>query len=325
MKKKLSSRALTALYYLGIIAAAALGLFKIPSASAAPKPEEGKEPALPPIWQKATPQQRLNALRVAELDSLRLLAERVYGVQLNEDSSVRDLAKLDETVKGSLQQVMRGVTTKEGPTYYPDGRVEVVRAVKLSKVIQAVRDSYKTSQGKEIKLSHDVEVREESEVIDALGNAALPGSDGHKKILAKRAAEMDGYKKLAERSLGVKVSSDTTVKNFVVASDDIKAALAALLKSAEITRIVYLPDNSAEVTMKLPIGPLLKIIRKQVEANGNTTVISSTSSQPTIEEVGRGTPKADDAVAAAGADSTGASTITTVEVQTVIDIALKVQ
>ena len=289
---------------------------------AAPKPEEVKPGALPAIWQKVSPQQRLTAIRIAELDALRLLAERVYGVQLTEESTVRDLATADDTVKTAVQQVLSGVTTKEGPTYYEDGRLEVVRAVKLSKVIEVVRETFKSSQGREIKLSHEVETRGETELIDALGNAALPGSDGHKKILAKRAAELDGYRKLAERALGVQVSSNSTIKNMAVASDEIRTALTGLLKSAEVTRIVYLPDQSSEVTMKLAIGPLVKILKKQIAASGKSTEISITASQQAIEETGRGAPAAAESPASGG-EPAAAAVITTVEVQNVIDAALK--
>ncbi len=299
-----------------------LGLLAADS-RAATKPEEGKQAVLPLIWEKAKPQQRLDAIRVAELDAMRLLAERVFGLHLSEESSVRDLAALDDRVKGSLQQIMRGVVTTEGPTYQPDGRVEVVRAVKLAKVIEVIKDSYRQSQGKELKISHEFEKREETEVIDALGSAALAGSEGHKKIMAKRAAELDAYRRLAERALGVKVSSDTTVKNFVVTSDEIKAELTNLLKSAEVTRIVFQPDQTAEVTMKMATGPLIKIIKKRLEAGGKTTVLSTDTNQPSIEEVGKGTAESHTSTAAGAGDVTGPSTITTVEVQSIIDVALK--
>ncbi len=291
------------------------------NAVAAPKPEEVKQEALPAIWQKVSAQERLTAIRIAELDALRLLAERVYGVQLNDESTVRDLAKADDKVKTSVQQVLMGVTTKEGPTYYEDGRLEVVRAVKLSKLIEVVRETFKSKQGQDVKISHELEIRSETEVIDALGNAALPGSDGHKKILAKRAAELDAYRKLAERTLGVQVTSNTTIKNFAVASDEIRAALAGFLKSAEVTRIKYLPDQSSEVTMKLALGPLVKIVKKQVEASGKSTELNSQSFQKTLEEVGRGAPAA--APAAAGGESAAPAVITTIEVQAVIDVAIK--
>jgi len=294
------------------------------SALAAPKSEEVKGVAMPPIWQDVPAQQRLTAIRIAELDALRLLAERVYGVQLTEESTIRDLATANDTVNTAVQQILRGVTTTEGPTYFEDGRLEVVRAVKLSTVIEVVRETFKSSQGTEIKLSREVETRTETEVIDALGNAALPGSDGHRKILAKRAAELDGYRKLAERTLGVQVSSNSTIKNMAVASDEIKAALTGLLKSAEVTRIVYLPDQSSEVTMKLALGPLVKILKRQVEASGNSTDISITSSQLTIEEIGRGATAATDSPVSGGEPTPAAApVITTIEVQNVIEAALR--
>ncbi|MEI6399335.1 MAG: hypothetical protein WCO71_11250 [Pseudomonadota bacterium] len=257
------------------------------------------------------------------MDATRLLTERIFGLNLNEESTVRDLAKLDDRVKGSFQQIMRGVVTTEGPTYQDDGRLEVVRAVKLAKVIEVIRDCYRQTQGKDFRISHYLEKREETDVIDVLGSAALAGSDGHKKIRAKRAAEMDAYRRLAERALGVRVSNETTLRNFVVSSDEIKAEVAALLKSAEVTRIVFQPDQTAEVTMKLAIGPLIKVIKKKVEADGKTTVVSTNTNQSTIEEVGRGTSERDPAVVAGESGITGPSNITTIEVQSIIDIVLK--
>ena len=67
---------------------------------AATKPEEGAHSALPPVWHKVSAQQRLNALRIAELDATRLLAERIFGIQVEGDSTVRDLARLDDRLKG---------------------------------------------------------------------------------------------------------------------------------------------------------------------------------------------------------------------------------
>ena len=55
-------------------------------------PTEEDGPKLPEIWVKAGPQQRLKALRAAELDGDRLLCERVYGLMIDADTSVQDLA-----------------------------------------------------------------------------------------------------------------------------------------------------------------------------------------------------------------------------------------
>jgi len=292
--------------------------------SAAPKPEQAAGPAviLPPIWQAASPVQRLTAIRIAELDASRLLAERVYGVQLEGDSTVRDLAELDDSVGATVSQLIRGVATTAGPTYYDDGRLEVVRAVKVSKLIEVIKQVYEKSTSRELKVSRNTSQKLETEVIDALGNAALPGSDGHKKILAKRAAELDAYRRLTERCLGVQISSDSTLRNFVISSDKIKSSLIGALKSAETTRIVYQSDNTCAITMKLAIGPLVRVVKKAIEKSGQTTITSSTVSQDTIEETGQGAPRtAETAVSASSAVGGGA--ITEIEIQKIIDQEMK--
>ena len=108
-------------------------------AYAAVKPTEAAEaPALPEIWQKVPAQQRLMALRAAEVDATRLLVERILGLHLNSDSTVRDLVLANDTIKGSLSASIKGVTTTEPPEYLADGRVQVVRAVKVQQVIEVL-------------------------------------------------------------------------------------------------------------------------------------------------------------------------------------------
>ena len=55
---------------------------------AAVKPTEEEGPVLPEIWVKAGPRERLKATRAAELDADRLLAERIYGLQIDSETTV---------------------------------------------------------------------------------------------------------------------------------------------------------------------------------------------------------------------------------------------
>ena len=112
-------------------ALAGLSLLGATTATAAPKPviKASAENKLPEIWQKVPAAQRLSLVRAAEMDALRILAERIAGFSLDGESTVQDLAATSDTVRGELAAVLRGVKTTEGPTYHEDGRVEVVRAV----------------------------------------------------------------------------------------------------------------------------------------------------------------------------------------------------
>lgn len=296
-----------------IIALTVAGLAGISAApvSAAPKPVEQTQVApLPEIWQKVPANQRLQYVRAAEIDAARILAERIVGIALDGETTVKDLAAADDNIKGALAATLKGIKTTEGPTYCEDGRVEVVRAVNLRSLLEVVVNK----QGK----GSSTFQKTVNETIDALGNSAIPGSLGHKHVMAKRAAEMDVYRRLAERALGVQVSSDTTVKDFVVESDVAKAKLASTLKSAEITAISYNADGTASVTATLKVGPLVRTIVRTRNAKGQVIKVDEKAEQMVLEETGSGVVKEN----APAEQAPAAAPVQTQEVETIISEVL---
>lgn len=272
--------------YIIALTVAGLAGFSAAPVSAAPRPVVQTQAApLPEIWQKVPANQRLQYMRAAEMDAARILAERVAGIALEGETTVKDLAAADDSIKGALSATLKGIKTTEGPTYCDDGRVEVVRAVNLRSLLAVIVQ--KTGKGvKSYKKTVD-------ETIDALGNAAIPGSLGQKHVMAKRAAEMDVYRRLAERVMGVKVSAETSVKDFAVQSDEIKSDITASIKNAEITAIAYNTDGTASVTAKLKVGPLVRKIVRKRNANGKMVPVSDQVDQMELEETGYGAPKED--------------------------------
>jgi len=71
--------------------------------------------------------------------------------------------------------------------------------------------------------------------------------------MALRAAQVDGYRNLLEVVQGVRVDSETEVRDFTVASDVVKAKVEGLVKGAQITKRDYLSDGTVEVTLRMPI------------------------------------------------------------------------
>lgn len=296
-----------------IIATAVAGLAGLAAcpASAAPKPVEQTQAApLPDIWQKMPANQRLQYVRAAEIDAARVLAERIVGIALEGGTTVRDLAAANDDIKGALEATLKGIKTTEGPTYCEDGRVEVVRAVNLHSLLEVVVQR----QGKEASTY----LKTVDETIDALGNAAIPGSLGHKHVMAKRAAEMDVYRRLAERAMGVQVSSDTTVKDFVAENDAVKTTFANALKSAEITAITYNADGTASVTAALKVGPLVRTIVRTRNAKGQVIKVDEKAEQMVLEETGSGAVKED----APAEKAPAAAPVQTQEVETIISDVL---
>ncbi len=293
-----------------IYALIGLTLLGVTTATAAPKPvvKAEADTKLPAIWRKVPAAQRLSLVRAAEMDALRILAERIAGLALDEESTVQDLAATSDEVRGELAAVLRGVKTTEGPTYYEDGRVEVVRAVKVAQLIRSLTQKNGGTP------TASLDTREE--MMDALGNAAIPGSPGQKRIMAKRAAEMDVYRRLAERVAGVHLTGETTMKDFVAKDDKLRATFSHTIKSAEITSIVYNEDGTATVEATLKIGPLVRTIVKHKSAQGAVLKVEETAEQQEISETGNGAP--------AEETPNGASAPSSKEVETVISSVLAV-
>jgi hypothetical protein len=85
------------------------------------------------------------------------------------------------------------------------------------------------------------------------GTAADTARDTQTRLLAKRAAQADALRNLAEQVKGLRLTSSTFVRDFVAESDEINARLDTFLKGAKVTDVRYMEDGSAEVTMELPI------------------------------------------------------------------------
>jgi len=100
--------------------------------------------------------------------------------------------------------------------------------------------------------------------IDAVGIGAPPERFYGKpqaRPMAMRAATADAYRKLLEVTQGVRVNSETTVKDFAVESDIIRTQVEGMVKGAQIVKTDYLSDGTVEVTVRMSLnGGLTQII-----------------------------------------------------------------
>ncbi|MBI6546201.1 MAG: hypothetical protein HY692_05370 [Cyanobacteria bacterium NC_groundwater_1444_Ag_S-0.65um_54_12] len=92
-------------------------------------------------------------------------------------------------------------------------------------------------------------------MIAVVGEGVAPpeGNAAKRRLLAKRAAMVDGYRKLAELVEGVEVTSQTRVKDFEVQSDDIRTQVAGLIKGARLAGENLTADGAYEVRLELPL------------------------------------------------------------------------
>ena len=229
-----------------------------------------RDDLLPAVWQAIPPKERLAAKRVAEVDADRLLTERIYGLRINAETLVLDLALASDDVRSALENHIKGIRTKE-VRYSDDLIVRVVRAVTVRDVIETIiRTLRKTKTILGIKteeIENITTYTRDTEVV-AIGNGAPRKTKGYTMILAKRAAELDAYRKLAEIVTGIQINSQTSVRDLAVASDLIRTHLAPSLMGARTVRVTYSDDCSCEVTMELTIRETIETLRSSYKRYG---------------------------------------------------------
>ena len=82
------------------------------------------------------------------------------------------------------------------------------------------------------------------------GVAPSDAPDRKQRLLARRAAQVDAYRNLAEIMQGVRVTSETVVQDMVLASDVVQGKVNALVKGAIMTKDHY-QNKVAHVTMEV--------------------------------------------------------------------------
>jgi hypothetical protein len=249
------------------------------------------------------PQGRLMAVRAARVDAMRRLAERIKGVAIVGQTTVRDFVAESDQVNVSMDTFLKGAR-ETGICYHDDELiVEVEMQVKLRTVYATLRewgethykgDKVKISQFQELETkAEDVIIKETGmgvpradllkgqvalgpvgemvaagkipdwvgQTMKAVGNSALDTKNENKaqaKLMAFRAAELDGRRKLAEQLSGLAISSNTSVKDFVAQNDEIGTSMLTFQQGAHVVEgsQKLLDDGTAQVTVEIELRPM---------------------------------------------------------------------
>jgi hypothetical protein len=85
--------------------------------------------------------------------------------------------------------------------------------------------------------------------------------DEQKKLLAKRAAEADAYRKLAEAVYGVQINSRTYVQDFVAESDDIRSEVDTFVRGIRLGTPIWYEDGTCEVPAEVTVAKVVETLR----------------------------------------------------------------
>ena len=257
-------------------------------------------PPLPDLWLKMGPQARLMAKRAAELDAMRRLLERIKGLRITSDTLVKDFVAEWDVIETEARGYLVGA--HEVRTYYHHNEpiVEVTYAVPTEQVIQTIKEIHtrhykgdrvtgmdivnlkrqikrKTFEatGMGVPKPQYVTVAAEttgvsipdwaSTKIRVTGEGTDPAIDTPQgKLKAARAAELDAKRRLAENVYGLRISSDTLVRDFVTEYDEITSQVDAVLIGAMVEKTEW-GGGTARVTVSLPGMEVWSVFHQQIQ------------------------------------------------------------
>jgi hypothetical protein len=281
-------------------------------------------------------QNKLLAKRAAEADCYRKLAETVYGLQLTSDTYVRDFVTESDEIRSSVDAFIKGIQLSP-PRYYDDGVCEVDGEVTVAKIVTKIKELHATHyRGNRVTTTdiENIQKRVKTDVIRATGSGVprpdlppdlpegiedvltpLPsappmtryipaiwktvGPQG--RLMAERAAEMDAMRKLLERIKGLRLTSDTLVRDFVTESDEIRTRAEGIVIGASVVgKYLHQDELIAEVTMEVPVEKIITRINElhSEHYHGNRvtktdiTNIKKRIHRETIRATGSGVPPA---------------------------------
>lgn len=227
-------------------------------------------------------QAKLMAKRAAQVDAYRNLSEQVKGFQLTSKTLVKDFVTQNDTIRTKLDTFIRGMEVTN-VQYQPDGVCQVtiiMKQAELEKILgrklaKQYGDIYAYGYGAPPPPEPAVAAPEPpvpppptpewaTQVIIVTGAGVPPetGSMAQRRLMAKRAAQVDAYRQLSEQLKGVKIDSETTVENFVTKDDVIRSNVNTFIRGAKVIGIRYLEDGSCEVDLSLALDGLVPILRR---------------------------------------------------------------
>ncbi len=282
-------------------------------------------------------QNKLLARRAAEADCYRKLAEAVYGVRINSETYVRDFVTESDEIRAGVDAVVKGVRLGP-PRYYEDGVCEVDGEVTVAKLVTKLKEIHTTHyEGNRVTRTDFENIKKtiQTDVIRATGSGAprpelppglpmgisemltpLPPDYAppppsvpaiwktvapQARLMAQRAARIDGMRKLLERIKGLRLTSDTLVRDFVTESDEIRARADGLVVGARQAGKYFHDDELiVEVTMEVPVEKIIERVKElhSTHYHGNRvtttdiTNIKRTVHREMIRATGSGVPPA---------------------------------
>ena len=240
-------------------------------------------------------QNKLLAKRAAEADAYRKLGETIQGLQITSETHVRDFVAESDEIRAEYDNFVRGVRFGT-PKWDAEGTCAIEAEVTVQKVIEELKSIHQRHyKGDKLKAMDFEQITQhvQKNIIKAVGMGVprqdlppdVPGGEipmpagvsaapppfpalwlavpPQERLMAARAAEIDAKRRLLERIKGLRITSDTIVRDFVAESDVIDAEARGTLTGAQIVGKPYYHHDEliVEVTVEVPVESVITTIK----------------------------------------------------------------
>ena len=248
------------------------------------------------VGEKLAAQNKLLSQRAARVDAMRKLAERINGLVITSQTTVKDFVATDDRISTAMSSWLRGAKEVGQPEYTPDGICQVTMEVTLQEVVTELKKLHKEYyRGDKIQREDfdQITVNTTEKTLretgsgaprpefEERGQSAAAGTSGPNimsagaweywqahctgrgRLMAERAARLDALRKLGERINGLLITSETTVKDFVATDDRINTQMVSFMRGAREVGTRY-HDNEliVEVEMEVTLQELIANLQK---------------------------------------------------------------
>jgi len=275
-------------------------------------------------------QAKLMAERAARADAMRKIAERIRGLHITSETFVKDFVAESDQIQAAMTAFLSGMKEVGKPKHLEDGTCEVVMEVPLETVIVTVKewhdryykgDKFKATDFEKMTVTNEIkiirEVGQGAEKEDAtipcepdgrFDASRIPAKamafwsahvTGRGRLMAQRAARVEGMRRLAERIKGVMITSETSVQDFVAESDQIDVSMETFLQGARQTGIRYHDDEMiVEADMEVTLRTVYASLKSWSDVHYKGDKVRSshfdelitTAKDTVIKETGMGVP-----------------------------------
>lgn len=192
---------------------------------------------------------RLMSIMAAKVQASRSLVESIYGLKIRANESVEDMiaANYQSVTETKTEGFIKNIKFST-PVY--DSKKDIA---KVEASVQL--DTMQNIDGEQMNLQNKVFRRV------GYGTSTQKNAGA---IAALRAAEIDAYKELGKRLVGMQVESKTSIENYLLTSDVVKTKLLATLYLAEVSDYGWEKNGDAFVNMILNVKDATSILGKSI-------------------------------------------------------------